>query len=436
MGSPFVPAGRRAWLQHSRARAIAEEAPPKEGAARMTDRRYDLDWLRIAAFGLLILYHVGMFYVTWDWHVKSSRASDAIEPLMMLTSPWRLTLLFLVAGAASRFMWDKLSAGAFAKARMGRLWPPLLLAIFVIVPPQAYYEIVEHIRALPPERVGEFSLALNNFYLKYATASGNWCDAGDCLITPTYNHMWFVAYLIVYTLLLIPFAPLVKRIPKGIGVLIAGPFLLITPWLVMAALRVTLMPIFGDTHGLVDDWYLHALYFTTFLFGFGIAKHQPFFDACVRWRWVALAIALAAWAALITYFAMHPEGVDPPDWLRTIFRGVREAEAWGAIVAAIGFAHKHLRDADGPLRRLLTQAIFPFYLIHQTIIVTAGFHLDALRLPLWLEAPLLIAATMAGCWLFFWIGRAVPPMRVWVGLPSKSAINHDSEPSRAEGGAR
>ena len=40
------------------------------------DRRYDLDWLRIIAFGLLILYHCGMFYVTWDWHVKSSRASD------------------------------------------------------------------------------------------------------------------------------------------------------------------------------------------------------------------------------------------------------------------------------------------------------------------------------------------------------------------------
>ena len=109
----------------------------------MTDRRYDLDWLRIAAFGLLILYHCGMFYVTWDWHVKSSRASDAIEPLMMLTNPWRLTLLFLVSGAATRFMADKMSAWKLTSSRMGRLWPPLLLAVFVIVPPQAYYEIVE-----------------------------------------------------------------------------------------------------------------------------------------------------------------------------------------------------------------------------------------------------------------------------------------------------
>ena len=33
-------------------------------------RRVDLDWIRIGAFVLLILYHVGMFYVTWDFHVK------------------------------------------------------------------------------------------------------------------------------------------------------------------------------------------------------------------------------------------------------------------------------------------------------------------------------------------------------------------------------
>ena len=38
-------------------------------------RRHDLDWVRVCAFGLLVLYHVGMYYVTWDWHVKSPHAS-------------------------------------------------------------------------------------------------------------------------------------------------------------------------------------------------------------------------------------------------------------------------------------------------------------------------------------------------------------------------
>jgi len=382
----------------------------------MTERRYDLDWLRIIAFGLLIFYHCGMFYVTWDWHVKSDHASDAIEPLMMLTNPWRLTLLFLIAGAATRFLADKVSVWKFTGSRMGRLWPPLLLAVFVIVPPQAYYEVLDAIR------LGQLPASdawLDNFYVKYVTGSGNWCDAEGCLTTPTYNHMWFVAFLILYTLALIPLLPLLRRLPN-VSALIAGPLLVLTPWAVMAALRVTLFPIFGESHDFREDWYLHALYFGVFLFGFAVAKYEPFFERCVKWRWPALAIALACWAAIITYFNAHPDGVDPPEWLRMTMRAVRELDAWCAIVAAIGFAHKHLRDADGPARRLLTQAIFPFYLVHQTIIVVAGYHLNALALPLWIEAPLLIGVTALGCWLFFDLGRRVPVLRVWIGLPSNA----------------
>jgi glucan biosynthesis protein C len=402
----------------------------------MLERRYDLDWLRIIAFGLLILYHCGMFYVTWDWHVKSSRASDAIEPLMLLTSPWRLTLLFLVSGAATRFMADKMSAWKLTSSRMGRLWPPLLLAVFVIVPPQAYYEIVEAIQALPDSLAAQYPLALDNFYVKYVTASGNWCDDDGCLTTPTWNHMWFVAYLIAYTLVLIPFLPLLRRLPKALGALISGPFLIITPWLVMAALRITLLPMFEVTHALVDDWYNHALSFGAFLCGFAIAKHQPFFDRCMQLRWVALAIALTCWAVIVTYYNAYPDGVTPPEWLRAIMRSVRELDAWCAIVAAIGFAHRYLKNADGPLRRMLTQAIFPFYLIHQTIIVVTGHYLDELRLPLAVEAPLLVGATALGCWLFFDLGRRVPFLRVWIGLPSKTKEGVATLSTHAVGEAR
>ncbi len=63
-------------------------------------RRYDLDWLRIIAFGLLILYHSGMFYVTWGWHVKSVHAGPEAEWAMLLLNPWRLSLLFFISGVA------------------------------------------------------------------------------------------------------------------------------------------------------------------------------------------------------------------------------------------------------------------------------------------------------------------------------------------------
>ena len=382
----------------------------------MTDRRYDLDWLRIIAFGLLIFYHCGMFYVSWDWHVKSRFASDAIEPLMMLTSPWRLSLLFLIAGAATRFMADKMSVRQFLAGRMVRLWPPLLLAMFVIVPPQSYFEIVEALQAangLGPGHAGW----LDNFYVKYVTGSGHWCDADGCLVTPTYNHMWFVAYLILYTLALIAILPLLRRIPAAVRRLVAGPLLILVPWLYLTGLRLTLFPLFGESHDFRNDGYLHSVYFSIFLFGFAIAKYQAFFDQCVRLRWTALGLALASWAALVAYHGLYADGMEPPAWLRLAMRSIRELDAWCAIIAAVGLAHRHLRGADGPARQLLTQAIFPFYLIHQTVIVVTGHYLDGMRLPLPVEAPLLVATTALGCWLFFDWGRRVRLLRVWIGLP-------------------
>ena len=188
----------------------------------------------------------------------------------------------------------------------------------------------------------------------------------------------------------------------------------------MFALRATLFPIFGESHDFRADWYLHPLYFAVFLFGFAIAKHQPFFERCTAWRWPALAIALACWAAIVAYYAAYSEDVPPPEWQRLIMRGVRELDAWCAIVAAIGFAHRHLRGADGPVRRMLTQAIFPFYLIHQTIIVVAGFHLDDLQLPLWIEAPLLLGVTALGCWLFYDLGGWFPRCACGSDCPRKT----------------
>ncbi|HEX8613129.1 MAG TPA: acyltransferase family protein [Telluria sp.] len=113
-------------------------------------RLWFLDWVRIIAFFVLILYHVGMYYVTWDWHVKSPFASPAIEPLMLLSSPWRLGLLFMVSGVASSLMLAKAGAARFLGQRSVRLLVPLVFGMLVIVPPQAYLEVVEKVAYLRP----------------------------------------------------------------------------------------------------------------------------------------------------------------------------------------------------------------------------------------------------------------------------------------------
>jgi hypothetical protein len=390
-------------------------------------RRTDLDWLRIGAFALLIFYHIGMFYVTWDWHVKSSRAGPSLEPLMLATNPWRLLLLFIISGAATRFMADKMSVGAFLGARSWRLLPPLLFAIFVIVPPQTYYEVVAR----------GWSGSFGEFYAGYATASGGWTYAdGERLITPTYNHVWFVAYLFVYTLVLAGLRPLLKRLPRLSG-LIAGPALILVPWLYLFAVRALLFPAFGETHALVDDWAAHAVYFAGFVFGYAIAKQDGFFAQCVRMRHWAIGLAIASYGVLMWARATYDQGgAEPPAWGPLAAVGLREMQAWAMIVALIGYAHRHLRQG-GPraesARRYLTDAIFPIYLVHQTIIVVVGWRLDALALPLWQEAGLLIAATVAGCFLAYEIARRISWLRPLFGLKLSPDRTKKFEPRGDEG---
>ena len=99
-----------------RAKAIAMQPCRK-------DRHFGMDWLRIGAFQLLILYHVGMTFVPWDYHVKLA-SLDWVSVLMQLTSPWRLSLLFVVSGYASAALLARSgSAGAFFRQRLLRLTP-------------------------------------------------------------------------------------------------------------------------------------------------------------------------------------------------------------------------------------------------------------------------------------------------------------------------
>lgn len=379
---------------------------PNAIPAGIPDRRVDLDWLRIAAFGLLIFYHVGMFYVTWDWHVKSSHASTAIEPLMRASNPWRLTLLFVISGCATRFMLDKMNAGRFLGSRTVRLVLPILLGIFVIVPPQTYFEVVE--------KLG-FTGSYGEFYGKYVTASGNWAPGGEPLITPTYNHLWFVVYLFLYTLLIVPVGLLLKRIPaKLVAPLGSGPLVLILPWLFLTVAVVTLRPIFPETHAIFDDWYNHAVYIPAFLLGYAIAKHERFFESCQNMRWTLFVLGAGSWAALETLRATGGAGLD--DTTRQLIGGgLRELQAWATILALFGFARRHLRR-DGPVRRYLTDAIFPFYIIHQTTIVIAGHYLNQAGMPVWLEAPLLISITFASCWAGYEIVKRIGVLRPLFGL--------------------
>ncbi len=371
-----------------------------------------LDWVRVGAFGLLILYHVGMFYVTWDWHVKSRHVGHTIEPLMWLSNPWRLSLLFLISGVATRFMADRMGPGELARSRLGRLGLPLLFVMAVLVVPQPYFEVVEKIN---------YADGFLAFYGRYLSFDQSFCRGDDCLILPTWNHMWFVAYLLVYTGLL-----------AGLLMLGGGRFLLLlgqgawtrVPWavlllpmLVLVLLRLTLIDRFPVTHNLVWDWYNHAVSFGVFLLGYAIARNVALFDLLSAKRWTSLLIALAAWAFYAWYGSTYwRDGApDPAPLLHIASRVAYGVQQWAMILAVLGFARRHLNRST-PLLRYLSVGIFPFYIIHQTLIVVIGHSLTPLDLPVAAESLLIIALTVAGCFATYELARRVRILQPLLGV--------------------
>lgn len=380
-------------------------------ASAPSQRRPDLDFIRVAAFFLLILYHVGMFYVPWDWHVKSDHPIEWLEPVMWLTNPWRLTLLFLVSGCATRFMADKLTAGGLAKARLARLLPPLVFAILVIVPPQTYLQVVE---------TAGFHGSVAEFYGKYVTASGHWRQAdGSALLTPTYNHMWFVAYLVIYTLLLCGLLavarPALARVEALMDRWMSGWLLLAAPAAVLVGLKLFLAPHFPVNHAVVGDWYEHAVSFTAFLFGFISARSEALKQAFVRLRWPALGLAALGYAAFAAFAWTYRGDAIPSALVSLAGRSGYGLNQWCAIAAVLGFGARHV-TRGGPVLSYLTVGVFPFYIVHQTAIVVAGHMLKPAHLPQGLEAIVLIAITWAVCFATYELVRRINPLRPLFGL--------------------
>lgn len=379
------------------------------------ERRHDLDWVRVCAFGLLVLYHVGMYYVSWDWHVKSPHAGPALEPFMLLSGPWRMSLLFLISGVATAFMLRR-TPRRFLRLRSWRLLLPLLFGMAVVVPPQAYYQVIEQL----PGGYRESYLA---FYARYLGGYHGFCGTdGDCLRLPTWNHLWFVAYLWVYTVLLwlgwrlLP-EPVLARLRGRADAALQGWRALLLPVALLAAARLLLVGRFESTHALVDDWYNHAQYVPMFLIGVATATATGFWESLQRLRWPALLLAVACYGLMIHawYFAGYSDAAPPPAALRMGLRVAWAVDQWCAIAALLGFAYR-FRYADNRALRYLAPAVFPVYILHQTVIVVLAHQLKPWRLPPLLEGPLLVAATFALCLAGYEVVRRIGWLRPLFGL--------------------
>ena len=376
-------------------------------------RRFDLDWLRIIAFGLLIFYHVGMFYVTWGWHVKSSYASPLAEPLMSMVNPWRLALLFFISGVAIRFATDKTpSLGRFARSRLARLGLPVLFGLYVWVMPQAYFQV---------RQSGEFAGSILAFYPDYVRV-----EQAFSTITPTWNHLWYLVYVLAYILITLPLLPWLRRVPRNRfwQALISRPVAVVTVTILpFVVVENWLQPIFPTTHAFVDDWANHAHRFMIFLIGFFVAKDPAFWRSVDKAWKIAPALAVVAWLFLD---AARPVA----EWLgqflpgpavRLVFSYVGVLYAWACMLTLLGLGQRFLNHQSRALR-YLTSAIFCYYVLHQTIIVVAGYYLTEMQLGALPEFLLLTLVTVAGCALGYEIVRRIPGLGILMGVRQSSGF--------------
>lgn len=400
--------------------------------------RHDLDAVRVGAFALLIFYHVGMFYVPWDFHVNSARPQEWLEPLMRFTSPWRLTLLFLVSGAATRLLFEKYRRqGSGAAERLGgsrlfRLLLPLIFGMLVIVPPQTYYEVVQHVRDNGLADDIYHNALTTDFWIRYVTSQGEWCDAKGCITTPTWNHLWFVAYAMIYGLI----AALVagwsgsnlSKATQRFEKLFGGIGLLIWPIAYLAVIRIWLFPDFPVTHDLFGDLYNHTLSLAAFGFGFMMAQAPRITDALKRYRHIFGVLALVSYVIWIAYLTGF-KGTVPPDALKQAMRVIYAIDQWAFICAILGYAARHIHS-DSPVMRWLSGGVFTFYIVHQTLIVVVAFYLESLKLPLGLEMGLVCLVTITGCALAYEIARRTGPFGVLLGVtpPRKLRQDRPSQP--------
>lgn len=371
-------------------------------------RRHDIDALRALAFALLILYHGCMLYVAgedWGWHLKSTHLAEWLQVPMLFVNRWRMDLIFLISGLSVHFLLRGTPVGRFIAQRSWRLLLPLVFGCLVIVPVQPYVQ-------------GIANGAVEPGYLQFLGdyfGGRQWPrDAFDGWEHGfTWNHLWYLVYLWCYTVVFAALLPLLRRLPNPFSRLRSG-WLLVLPALPLLLYTFTLQPLFDETGDLIHDWYRHAVYFTVFLYGWWLGAANGVWDELVRLRRHALVAALVLVSGYLSMVFGLPD--DAPEWLGVIGRTLRNLYIWMALCAILGWSKACL---DKPFRWLpwANEAVYPWYVLHQSLILLIAYWLLPLHLGPVLEPVLVFAGTIAGCWLLHeFVIRRVRWLRPCFGL--------------------
>jgi hypothetical protein len=371
-------------------------------------RRSDLDWLRFIAIVILLFFHTGMLFNQWEWHIKNQETSKSFQYWMIWLHEWRMPLLLFISGAGTYMALGKRAPGQYVRERFKRLFIPLVFGMFVVVPPQIYFEHIGEYASY-----GDFYKTVLEF-VPYPKGSFSW------------HHLWFICYLFFYSLLALPllvylrsdrslefrrYVAKVLATPAGI-LLIPAAFILLT--------QILLRPYFSEeTHALIDDWAFFTLYFSFFLFGMLCYSNQVLWESIGNNR---KALLVATIFILIPFYTtyFHFRGLIQLPWLddtvEIIFDVTGIFVAWFCVITVIAYGQYYLNKPH-PWLKYVNEGLYPFYILHQTVIIMIGYYICQLPWSIAAKFWSVCLLTLLSCMVFYFgIIRPFNVVRVLFGM--------------------
>jgi glucans biosynthesis protein C len=383
-----------------------------EAAAPSPARKGELDRLRLGTILLVFLFHTARFFDPEGWHVKNAATHPWLLGPMLFFVVWAMPLLFVISGAAVFFSLRGRSVARYLRERVLRLLVPLAIGTFTHVMWQVYLERVSH---------GQFDGSFLEFVPRYfdglyGFGGGNFAWMG--------LHLWYLELLFVFSIALLPVLLWLgpgagRRLLGEAASLLARPgavFLLAIP-----VVLAVVLPRPGSLWGgrFFGGWNVcaHACFF---LCGFVLVSSERLYQS-VRRQWPAAAlVAVAVGVPLALAFGRGPEPAHAS--LRAwISLGGMALVGWSAVLAFLGGAIHGLRGVPGALLQRASEAVLPFYVLHQTVILTIGYPVVRWPIPdLAKWAVIALSSFAATIALYELLVRPFAWMRVLFGMPARA----------------
>jgi len=370
-------------------------------------RRNDLDWLRVLLILSVFLYHSGRAFHQWDWHVKDV-TSPGFAFVLGFMEMWMLPAIFVVSAAGIWYSLGYQRAGRFIWSKVLRLLVPLVFGIFVLSPHQVYLERFTH---------GQFSGSFFQWFPHYFEGLYGLEEGGNFAFHGM--HLWYLMLLFLYSLLLLPLFLLLRSkagrpIVRGIGSFLKIPGLIYLLGLLLAVPMAYINP--ESVLGLREFAGWNMVYYIILLFfGYLIFADERIQQAIIKQRFVSPIVAIALIILLDSgiFIKTQPTSVGP------LFQYT--LSSWCFILAILGLGMKYL-TATGRFLRYATEAVLPFYMLHQPIILLIAFWVVHLQIPILVKYLIIVVLSFAGIMLLYEGIRRVGVLRFFFGMKRRRAV--------------